>query len=133
MAAGDGGGGVTRLRHGPRRWPSTRTRPAPSLSGALPSPRPPPAPPPPTTTAFHSHTHTLGRSRRRLGRGGNYACVGAAHLSCEAGRVWYEVEVMEARGEASVGFAGTNFRGTTVGEDAVSWSIYLGGGQPYHG
>jgi hypothetical protein len=40
--------------------------------------------------------------------------------------VWFEVEVVEAKGRALVGIAGTNFNGfPTVGTDAASWSIYL--------
>ena len=46
--------------------------------------------------------------------------------------MWFEVEVLEAKGEADVGFAGTNFRGTDVGSDAVSWGIYSSG-KAYHG
>ena len=69
----------------------------------------------------------------RLGRGGE-AGTGAAYLSCGAGRVWFEVDVLEAKGWALVGFAGNNFRGSPrplVGFDAVSWSIDEGG-QAYH-
>ncbi len=68
----------------------------------------------------------------RFGRGGNHASAGAAYLSCGAGRVWFEVEVLEAKGRTEVGFVGTNFRGTTVGSDAVSWSI-VEDGKKYHG
>jgi hypothetical protein len=49
------------------------------------------------------------------------------------GRVWFEVEVLEAKGSALVGIAGTNFRGTaTFGTDAASWSIYSDTGGVLH-
>ena len=55
------------------------------------------------------------------------------YLSQAAGRVWFEVEVVEAKGRALVGFAGTNFCGSMVGyEDAVSWGINAEG-KRYHG
>ena len=58
--------------------------------------------------------------------------AGAAFLCQAAGRVWFEVEVVEAKGGALVGFAGTNFRNnSTVGTDALSWSIYSDG-KTYH-
>ena len=41
--------------------------------------------------------------------------------------------MVEAKGRALVGFAGTNFRGSMVGyEDAVSWGINAEG-KLYHG
>jgi hypothetical protein len=54
--------------------------------------------------------------------------AGAAFLGQAAGRVWFEVEVVEAAGGLRVGFAGTNFRGTYVGGDAASWAVYQNGG-----
>jgi hypothetical protein len=53
-------------------------------------------------------------------------------MSQATGRVWFEVEVVEATGMALVGFAGTNFRGGMVGyKDAMSWGI-AEDGTPYH-
>ncbi len=59
--------------------------------------------------------------------------AGAPFLSQAAGRVWFEVEVLEAKPNPQVqargsklwvGFAGTNFRGTAeVGKDAASWVV----------
>ena len=64
-------------------------------------------------------------SRPRRG-GSSWAAAGAPHLGNAAGRVWFEVEVVQAKGRALVGIAGTNFNGfPTVGTDAASWSIYL--------
>jgi hypothetical protein len=53
--------------------------------------------------------------------------VGAAFLCQAAGRVWFEVEVVDAAGGLRVGLAGTNFRGTFVGGDAASWAVYEDG------
>jgi hypothetical protein len=49
--------------------------------------------------------------------------------------VWFEVEVVEAKGRALVGIAGTNFLGVnipSVGTDAASWSIYSDSGGLLH-
>jgi hypothetical protein len=47
--------------------------------------------------------------------------------------VWFEVEVVEAKGKALVGIAGTNFRDTaTVGTSAESWSIFSNTGGTVH-
>ncbi len=55
------------------------------------------------------------------------------HFSNAAGRVWFEVEVVEAKGRALVGIAGTNFPCIpTVGTDAASWSIYSDSGGVLH-
>ncbi len=64
---------------------------------------------------------------------GECASAGAAHLCTLAGRVWFELEVVEANGQALVGIAGTNFRGNVVGSDAASWSIYSRDGGMLHG
>ncbi len=70
---------------------------------------------------------------RFLHSGDNWVAVGAAHLCTTAGRVWFEVEVVEARGNAMVGVAGTNFIGnTTVGTDSTSWGVYSTGWS-FHG
>ena len=49
--------------------------------------------------------------------------VGAAYLCHATGKVWFEVDVLEPGGSLRVGFAGTSFRGTTVGDDAASWAV----------
>jgi hypothetical protein len=54
--------------------------------------------------------------------------VGAAFLCQSAGRVWFEVEELEALGQFRVGFAGTIFRDKEVGEDAASWAVSTYGG-----
>jgi hypothetical protein len=61
------------------------------------------------------------------------AVAGAPYLSKAAGRVWLEVEAVEAGGFARVGIAGTNFCGSILGEDATSWSIASFDGKPRHG
>ncbi len=43
------------------------------------------------------------------------------------GKWFFEVEVLDAVGETRVGIAGTNFRGSKVGGDEVSWAIYTDG------
>ena len=53
--------------------------------------------------------------------------AGAAHLGRSAGRVWFEVEVLEASGDMVVGFAGSNFRGDTLGADERGWGIVKSG------
>ncbi len=53
--------------------------------------------------------------------------AGAAFLCQTVGRVWFEVEVVEASGDMTVGFAGTDFRGTTLGEDKRGWGIVKSG------
>jgi hypothetical protein len=54
--------------------------------------------------------------------------AGAVHLCHSAGRVWFEVELVEASqsGHISIGFAGTNFRNSGqmfLGGNALSWGI----------
>ncbi len=60
--------------------------------------------------------------------------VGAAFLTAAGGKYYYEVEVLEAEGYLYVGFAATNLgpQCTTLGEDACSWSFYMGGGYGIH-
>jgi hypothetical protein len=69
-------------------------------------------------------------ARPCFGSGGDWASAGAPYLSQAVGCVWFEVEVVEAKGVALVGFAGTNFRGSG---DALPWSVFSGDGKPYHG
>jgi hypothetical protein len=74
--------------------------------------------------------------------GDNALTVGAVHLGHSAGRVWFEVEVLEAKGSPKVGFAGTNFcvNHTTFDEEigsdqvsggATSWSV-SSNGETFH-
>ena len=78
--------------------------------------------------------------RGRGGRGGK-CTVGAEFLAAAAGcpggaaGYYYEVEVLAAVGKLYVGFAGTNFgpQCKGVGDDACSWSFYMGNGSGVHG
>ena len=61
--------------------------------------------------------------------GSTYATMGAPYLALSAGRVFFEVEVLEAPARATlgVGFAGTAYNGTAradVGDDALTWAIF---------
>ena len=44
-------------------------------------------------------------------------------LHRSSGKIDFELEVVKAAGELSVGIAGTNFRGEYVGADAMSWGL----------
>jgi hypothetical protein len=44
-----------------------------------------------------------------------------------SGELYFEVEVCEAVGYISVGFAGANFQADGVGDDEKSWAIYNDG------
>ncbi len=70
-----------------------------------------------------------------LCRGDSHSTVGAAFLTAVDGKYYYEVEVLEALGSLSVGFAGTNLgpQCSCVGDDKFSWSFYMGGGDGWHG
>jgi hypothetical protein len=75
----------------------------------------------------------LMAAHRSFGRN-VWTTVGAQYHSHSAGRVWFEVEVLEAKGKVVVGFSGTNFRGSMVGyQDTESWSIYSELGGTFHG
>ena len=50
--------------------------------------------------------------------------IGAGHLCISSGRVYFEVEVCEAVGHFTAGFAGTNFAADCVGDDEISWGVY---------
>ena len=70
---------------------------------------------------------------------GRECTVGAEFLTaagCLGGPTGYyfEVEVLEARGELYVGFAGTNIgpQCTRVGTDAGSWGFFMDG-RGFHG
>jgi hypothetical protein len=58
--------------------------------------------------------------------------AGMVHLCHSAGRVWFEVEVLEAKGNLLVGYAGTCFHGPQVGGDSASWAV-LHDGRTRHG
>ncbi len=60
--------------------------------------------------------------------------MGAVNLGRATGRVWFEVEVLEAKGSPAVGFAAANFgvrdRYSAIGRDAyggASWSVSRSG------
>jgi hypothetical protein len=60
-----------------------------------------------------------------------YMSVGAPFLCLSAGRVWFEVDLLEASPNmfVQVGFVGTSFHGTSLGlgEEATSWAVYENG------
>lgn len=71
---------------------------------------------------------------------GGYATVGTPYLSLSAGKFYFEVEVLEAKGFIIVGVAGTNFgcgksggHERAVGGDNMSWGAYAGDGEALHG
>lgn len=47
------------------------------------------------------------------------------------GRLYFEVEVVEAEGYVVLGFVGSNFNSEFCGKDDKSWAIY-NGGQTFH-
>jgi hypothetical protein len=49
--------------------------------------------------------------------------VGAPYLSQSSGKVWFEVEIEKAAGCVKVGFAGSNFQGSEIGKDDLSWGL----------
>ena len=55
--------------------------------------------------------------------------MGLPWLACVAGKVYFEVTVVEKAGGVLVGWAGTNFSGTAVGldEEGASWGVYNDG------
>jgi hypothetical protein len=57
--------------------------------------------------------------------------AGAVYEGRWSGKWHFEVEVLEARGDAFAGIAGTNFRGATVGGDEAAWAVYTDG-DTYH-
>jgi hypothetical protein len=71
----------------------------------------------------------MPRWRRR--DSGGWAAAGAGYLARSAGKFCFEVEVLKAQGEALIGVAGTNFRGTAVGggeaTSEASWGVYTDG------
>ena len=64
-----------------------------------------------------------------MARSGNNVPAGLPWLACVAGKVYFEVTVVEAAGGVCVGWAGTSFSGTAVGsdEEGGSWGVYKDG------
>jgi Ran GTPase-activating protein (RanGAP) involved in mRNA processing and transport len=59
--------------------------------------------------------------------GCRWATVGAPYLTLSSGLVFFEVEIIEAKGQLAVGFAGTQYRNDVTGEigdDKISWGVY---------
>ena len=56
-------------------------------------------------------------------RSEGWVVVGMPGLHRSSGKIDFELEVVKAAGELSVGIAGTNFRGEYVGADAMSWGL----------
>jgi hypothetical protein len=83
----------------------------------------------PLDTLRHPHALILGSGSK------SYNSAGAPLLCHAAGRVWFEVELLEEspNNYIRVGFAGTNFRGTEVGADAASWAVLPQNGKTRHG
>ena len=57
----------------------------------------------------------------------DWVVVGLPTLSRSSGKVLFELEVVEAKGEFSIGYAGTNFRTEYVGADETSWGLRQNG------
>ena len=59
--------------------------------------------------------------------------AGLPWLACVAGKVYFEVTVVEAAGGVCVGWAGTSLSGTAVGRDTegASWGVWYDG-DPVH-
>ncbi len=68
-----------------------------------------------TVKMFRSSAGNDGGSRRTS------VAAGAGYLARSSGKWRFEVEVVEAKGFASVGVAGTNFSEQYVGADEASW------------
>ena len=70
---------------------------------------------------------------RRAARSGRWIPAGLPWLACVAGKVYFEVTVVEAVGVVVVGWAGTSFSDIAVGADkeAASWGIFKDG-RSYH-
>ena len=66
---------------------------------------------------------------RRAARSGGGIPAGLPWLACVAGKVYFEVTVVEKAGDVGVGWAGTSFSGTAVGLDkeGASWGVYKDG------
>ena len=64
-----------------------------------------------------------------MARSGNNVPAGLPWLACVAGKVYFEVTVVEAAGHVYVGWAGTSFSGKAVGRDkeGASWGVYRDG------
>ncbi len=69
------------------------------------------------------------------GSGKDWVTAGAGYAGRSGGKWFFEVEVLDAVGYATVGIAGTNFRGAIraeIGTDELAWAIYSGTGRTYH-
>ena len=66
---------------------------------------------------------------RRAARSDDWIAAGLPWLACVAGKVYFEVTVVEAAGHVYVGWAGTSFSGKAVGRDkeGASWGVYRDG------
>ena len=66
---------------------------------------------------------------RRAARSGISVPAGLPWLASVAGKLYFEVTVVEAAGDVDVGWAGTSFVGTVVGGDkeGASWSVFKDG------
>ena len=64
-------------------------------------------------------------------RSSEWVVVGSPALSRSSGKVFFELEVVEAVGEVFVGYAGTNFRAEYIGADEASWAL-CNDGDPKH-
>ena len=79
-------------------------------------------------TTQHPTRHLTAPLRVGLAGGsGDWATAGAGYVGRSAGKWCFEVEVLEAEGQAEVGIAGTNFRGSDIGGFAEAWAIYNSG------
>ena len=59
--------------------------------------------------------------------GRHWATLYAPYLTLPSGRVYFEVEVVEAKGLLAAGFAGTKYRSGVIGDlgdDKQSWGVY---------
>ena len=57
----------------------------------------------------------------------------AAGPSCwrTSGKLYFEVEVLETRGDVNVGLAGSNFRADFIGKDDTAWGIRKSGNMDF--
>ena len=62
---------------------------------------------------------------RHAARRGGWIPAGLPWLACVAGKVYFEVTVVEKAGDLKVGWAGTSFSGEVVGDDkeGASWGV----------
>ncbi len=58
-------------------------------------------------------------------------------MALQNGKVYWELQILESKGDVIGGFAGSNFRcdpqlAGYVGEDELSWGIYSNSGKRHH-